>query len=74
MSVLSAPRSYLSLKLRQYEWTFGLYMMEPWEKAIFNTFVLFFFSMFMYTIYAYVPAGAASLVNRAGYYLSPESA
>jgi len=33
-------RDYLALKNYQYEVTTGLYMLEPWEKALFSMFMI----------------------------------
>jgi hypothetical protein len=34
-------RDYLALKYYRYEVTTALYMLEPWEKALFSTFICF---------------------------------
>lgn len=41
--------SFLSTKLYQYELQTALYMLEPWEKALFSKFLLYIF-LFMYSI------------------------
>ncbi|KAI8823626.1 uncharacterized protein EV422DRAFT_565563 [Fimicolochytrium jonesii] len=66
-------RSFLAIKLKQYEYTFGLYMMEPWEKACFNTVILLFAFFIVYAVYWYLPSTAYNLVAKATYYLSATS-
>ncbi|KAJ3150220.1 hypothetical protein HDU89_003309 [Geranomyces variabilis] len=67
-------RSYLALKRLQYEYTFGVFMMEPWEKAIFDTVVVMFAVLCGYAIWIYAPEAAHNLVHKATYYIStPES-
>ncbi|KAI8975783.1 hypothetical protein BDF20DRAFT_880682 [Mycotypha africana] len=46
---------FLSRKLYQYELQTALYMLEPWEKAIFNTIVLSIVSLSIVTMYQYTP-------------------
>ncbi|KAI8329162.1 small subunit of serine palmitoyltransferase-like protein [Choanephora cucurbitarum] len=48
--------NYLSTKLYQYELQTALYMLEPWEKALFNTIVLSIISLSVITMYQYSPA------------------
>ncbi|KAI9274091.1 small subunit of serine palmitoyltransferase-like protein [Helicostylum pulchrum] len=47
--------SFLSTKLYQYELQTALYMLEPWEKALFNTIVLSIVSLSVITMYQYTP-------------------
>lgn len=47
--------NYLSTKLYQYELQTALYMLEPWEKALFNTIVLSIVSLSVVTMYQYTP-------------------
>ncbi|ORE09902.1 hypothetical protein BCV72DRAFT_47061 [Rhizopus microsporus var. microsporus] len=47
--------SFLSTKLYQYELQTALYMLEPWEKALFNTIVLSIISLSFITMYQYTP-------------------
>ncbi|KAF1806089.1 small subunit of serine palmitoyltransferase-like protein [Mucor lusitanicus] len=47
--------SFLSTKLYQYELQTALYMLEPWEKALFNTIVLSIISLSVVTMYQYTP-------------------
>lgn len=42
--MLKAIRNYLALKNYQYEVTTALYMLEPWEKALFSMFTFKFLS------------------------------
>lgn len=39
MTYLSSPRSSISKLIYQYELQTALYMLEPWEKALFSMFV-----------------------------------
>ncbi|KAI8905664.1 hypothetical protein DFJ77DRAFT_443554 [Powellomyces hirtus] len=67
-------RSWLALKRLQYEYTFGVYMMEPWEKAIFDAIVLMFATLFVYAIWRYGPSTANNLVTKTTYYIDiPET-
>jgi len=38
-----------------YELRTALYMLEPWEKATFNTLLVAFIAMASYTTYAFLP-------------------
>ncbi|RWS31153.1 hypothetical protein B4U80_01547 [Leptotrombidium deliense] len=38
-----------------YELTSSLYMLEPWEKCLFNSVLVAFISMASYTTYVYLP-------------------
>ncbi|KAI9252466.1 hypothetical protein BY458DRAFT_523088 [Sporodiniella umbellata] len=51
----SSLSSYLSTKIYQYELQTALYMLEPWEKALFNTIVLSILSLSFITMYQYTP-------------------
>ncbi|KAJ3116982.1 hypothetical protein HK098_006416 [Nowakowskiella sp. JEL0407] len=61
----------IALKLYQYELTIGLYMLEPWEKTLFNLFVLLMFFLATYTAYAYLPDYTSYIIAKGQYYLSP---
>ncbi|CAO0800561.1 unnamed protein product [Mucor circinelloides] len=52
---MESKRSFLSTKLYQYELQTALYMLEPWEKALFNTIVLSIVSLSVVTMYQYTP-------------------
>ncbi|KAI9486187.1 MAG: hypothetical protein EXX96DRAFT_516059 [Benjaminiella poitrasii] len=47
--------TYFSTLLYQYELQTALYMLEPWEKALFNTIVLSIISLSFVTMYQYTP-------------------
>ncbi|ORX46091.1 hypothetical protein DM01DRAFT_196680 [Hesseltinella vesiculosa] len=47
--------SYISTKIYQYELQTALYMLEPWEKALFNTLLLSIISLSVVTLYQYTP-------------------
>ncbi|KAI7900065.1 small subunit of serine palmitoyltransferase-like protein [Cokeromyces recurvatus] len=47
--------SYLSTLLYQYELQTALYMLEPWEKALFNTILLSIILLSFVTMYQYTP-------------------
>ncbi|CAO3664747.1 unnamed protein product [Rhizopus stolonifer] len=51
----SSLSKYLSTKVYQYELQTALYMLEPWEKALFNTIVLSILSLSFITMYQYTP-------------------
>ncbi|KAI8922397.1 hypothetical protein DFJ77DRAFT_22683 [Powellomyces hirtus] len=63
-------RSYLSLKRKQYEYTFGVFMMEPWEKAVFDTMIALVALLGVYAIWHYVPGATSNLMAKASYYMS----
>ncbi|ORX98229.1 hypothetical protein K493DRAFT_313729 [Basidiobolus meristosporus CBS 931.73] len=54
----------LYLKYYQYELTTALYMLEPWEKACFNSIVLIGFSLALYTAVIYIPEYATSTFTK----------
>ncbi|KAJ3046156.1 hypothetical protein HDU99_009823, partial [Rhizoclosmatium hyalinum] len=64
---------WISLKIYQYELTFGLYMLEPWEKYIFNIVFALFFTFFMFRGIAMFPDVTNYVVEKSKYYLSMES-
>ncbi|CAG8605902.1 7976_t:CDS:2 [Paraglomus brasilianum] len=47
--------NYLALKNYQYELTTALYMLEPWEKALFNSLVIIGSSLLVYATIFYLP-------------------
>ncbi|KAI8067732.1 small subunit of serine palmitoyltransferase-like protein [Gongronella butleri] len=47
--------SYISTKIYQYELQTALYMLEPWEKALFNTLLLSILALSFMTMYQYTP-------------------
>ncbi|KAJ1985212.1 hypothetical protein H4R34_000171 [Dimargaris verticillata] len=49
---------YEALKLAKYRYevTTGLYMMEPWEKTIFNSILIVSVCFSLYTAYVYLPS------------------
>ncbi|KAK3810903.1 MAG: small subunit of serine palmitoyltransferase-like protein [Benniella sp.] len=47
-------RSYVKQLNYSYEVTTGLYMLEPWEKAVFNSVVMVGFLLTTYATYNYV--------------------
>ena len=42
--------SYMRLRYYQYEVTFGLYVMTPWEKLVFNTIILATLAAILYAL------------------------
>ncbi|KAI3632630.1 hypothetical protein MIR68_009736 [Amoeboaphelidium protococcarum] len=46
---------WLKTKYYQYELWTALYMLEPWEKAIFNSVILAGLLLTLYTVYMYLP-------------------
>ncbi|KAL2915049.1 hypothetical protein HK105_205376 [Polyrhizophydium stewartii] len=55
--------------VRLYEVTFGLYMLEPWEKTLFNSIILVFAGFFVYACYRWLPLLSAEAVSKFNYYL-----
>ncbi|KAI7863181.1 hypothetical protein BDF14DRAFT_1885371 [Spinellus fusiger] len=49
------PSGYIATKIYQYELQTALYMLEPWEKALFNTIMLSIVSLSVVTMYQYTP-------------------
>jgi len=52
---LTRACDYLSWLYLQYCLITGLYMLEPWERAIFNTFVIGLLSGLALIVYVFVP-------------------
>ncbi|KAH8556430.1 small subunit of serine palmitoyltransferase-like protein [Umbelopsis sp. PMI_123] len=53
---MSQLSKYISTKVYQYELQTALYMLEPWEKALFNGIVLIILSLAIMTVYQYTPS------------------
>ncbi|RHZ54755.1 hypothetical protein Glove_423g20 [Diversispora epigaea] len=53
--MLTKIRRYLALKNYHYEITTALYMLEPWEKALFNSIVVVVLGFLIYTTVFYLP-------------------
>ncbi|KAG7270269.1 hypothetical protein CRUP_037493 [Coryphaenoides rupestris] len=49
---------YLAWLYFQYLLITGIYVLEPWEKSIFNSVLLFVVAMVVYTSYVFVPIHA----------------
>ncbi|KAJ1650340.1 hypothetical protein IWQ61_008831 [Dispira simplex] len=60
----------LKLWIYRYEVTTGLYMLEPWEKSIFNSIVLIFIALSCYTAYVYLPSYLHNLATKVTEYTS----
>ncbi|RUP07969.1 hypothetical protein BC936DRAFT_140156 [Jimgerdemannia flammicorona] len=48
-------KEYTALKIYQYELVTALYMLEPWEKALFNSIVITGVILSAYTACTYAP-------------------
>ncbi|XP_072314517.1 serine palmitoyltransferase small subunit B [Eucyclogobius newberryi] len=48
-------REYLAWLYYQYLLITGIYVLEPWEKSIFNSVLFFAIAMVIYTSYVFVP-------------------
>ncbi|KAI8872014.1 hypothetical protein GQ42DRAFT_106075, partial [Ramicandelaber brevisporus] len=46
---------YVKLQKLRYELVTGLYMLEPWEKSLFNSVLAGFVSITCYGAYSYLP-------------------
>ncbi|CAO3636507.1 unnamed protein product [Cunninghamella echinulata] len=55
--------NYVSTKIYQYELQTALYMLEPWEKALFNTIVLSIVALSVFTMYQYTPVVFSKMLN-----------
>ncbi|KAI8805511.1 hypothetical protein BJ742DRAFT_819851 [Cladochytrium replicatum] len=55
----------------QYELTFGLYMLDPWEKTVFNTFIGLLFVLGSYATWRVLPEYARYMIQQGIYYLAP---
>ncbi|GAB5591606.1 hypothetical protein Unana1_06506 [Umbelopsis nana] len=53
---MSQLSKYISTKIYQYELQTALYMLEPWEKALFNGIVLIILSLGIMTVVQYTPS------------------
>ncbi|KAJ3087681.1 hypothetical protein HK102_010510 [Quaeritorhiza haematococci] len=69
VDIVKRTKAAVELKYYQYELTLGLYMLEPWEKIIFNTIVLIFLTFFTYAAYSRLPDYTSYLVKKSQYYL-----
>ncbi|KAI9287056.1 small subunit of serine palmitoyltransferase-like protein [Umbelopsis sp. AD052] len=58
---MSQLSKYVSTKIYQYELQTALYMLEPWEKALFNSIVLVILSLAIMTVYQYTPSVLSKL-------------
>ncbi|KAJ3018180.1 hypothetical protein HKX48_003042 [Thoreauomyces humboldtii] len=67
-------RSWIALKRLQYEYTFGVFMMEPWEKRVFDAAIVLFVGLFGYAIWHYAPGAAHNLVARSTFYVAAPEA
>ncbi|KAI7889141.1 small subunit of serine palmitoyltransferase-like protein [Mucor mucedo] len=56
MSSIDDISKYLSKKVYQYELQTALYMLEPWEKILFNSLALCLLSLSIATIYHFTPS------------------
>ncbi|KAJ3045264.1 hypothetical protein HDV00_011136 [Rhizophlyctis rosea] len=66
---MSSLTNYAKLKIYQWELTLGLYMLEPWEKVAFNTVILFFTLLSLYTAFSFAPNYAQNFFSKAYYYI-----
>ena len=48
-------REWISLRWYQYKVNTALYMLEPWERMLFNSILLSILIMSMYTAYLFMP-------------------
>ncbi|KAI8637414.1 small subunit of serine palmitoyltransferase-like protein [Parasitella parasitica] len=55
MATTNSIRRYLSKKVYQYELQTALYMLEPWEKILFNSIALCLLSLSIATLYHFTP-------------------
>ncbi|RIA84648.1 hypothetical protein C1645_783658 [Glomus cerebriforme] len=68
--MLKTIRNYFALKNYQYEVTTALYMLEPWEKALFNSIIIVCLALFTYTTVFYLPEQLTHFASRLSYYAS----
>ncbi|KAF1802664.1 small subunit of serine palmitoyltransferase-like protein [Mucor lusitanicus] len=55
MTGMSSVGRYLSKKVYQYELQTALYMLEPWEKILFNSLALCLLCLSIATVYHFTP-------------------
>ncbi|PFX30691.1 Serine palmitoyltransferase small subunit A [Stylophora pistillata] len=60
-------REWLWLKNYQYQVITGIYMLEPWERTIFNATLVTILGMSVYSTYAYLPAYIYNVLAYFGY-------
>ncbi|RUS22646.1 hypothetical protein BC938DRAFT_475220 [Jimgerdemannia flammicorona] len=56
LTMFATAKKYVSLKVYQYELTTSLYMLEPWEKTLFNSIIIVGVSLCALSAYHYTPA------------------
>ncbi|KAJ3391311.1 hypothetical protein HDU84_006227 [Entophlyctis sp. JEL0112] len=70
---MSTVAKWIGLKIHQYELTFGLYMLEPWEKLILNSIFILFFGFFIVRGMSMFPDLTNFVLEKGRYYLSMEN-
>lgn len=65
--ILCRVSNYLSWLYLQYLLNTALYMLEPWERALFNTVAISLISMAVYTTYVFMPTYTKSMLAYFGY-------
>lgn len=53
--MLSKFREWVSLKYYQYELNSGIYMLEPWERVLFNVILIGFILLSIVSSYYFMP-------------------
>lgn len=59
---MAAVVRYINLKYYQYELALALYMLEPWEKILFNTLMLVILGFAVYTTVTFGPGYISAFI------------
>ncbi|KIW64113.1 hypothetical protein PV04_09069 [Phialophora macrospora] len=70
VSMAAKVSNYLRLRYYQYEVTFGLYVMTPAEKVVFNSIILFAFCALIYALFYEFQPFIVNSVCRLLYYVT----
>lgn len=66
--ILSAAVRRVKLAYYRYELTYGLYILNPREKAVLNTLVIVFLALFVAAIFIYLPPAVMRATKRLSFY------
>ncbi|XP_064622700.1 serine palmitoyltransferase small subunit A-like [Lineus longissimus] len=69
MELVNKICDFVSYWYLQYILCTALYMLEPWERRIFNSFLIAVIAMSLYTSYLFLPGHAVVLMNFIKYVL-----
>ncbi|KAI9028614.1 hypothetical protein DFJ74DRAFT_703578 [Hyaloraphidium curvatum] len=67
------PVAWIRRAYYKYELATALYMLDPWEKTIFNTIVVFCLVFSAYTAYRYTPDHIRETIDFTSWLFAPEA-